>query len=295
VTYSIVARDPATGELGVAVQSHWFSVGSVVSWAEAGVGAVATQSIAEKAYGPRLIERMAKGEAPRDALDALLAEDPGARVRQVAAVDARGRVAAHTGEGCIPDAGHLEGGGFSVQANIMTSREVWPAMADAFQSTDGSLSHRLLAALDAAEAAGGDLRGRQSAAMLVVPGEGQTWQTVVDVRTEDHPDPLGELRRLVDLSAAYDLASEGDDLMGEGNADAAGERYRAASELAPGNLEFSFWSGVALMRAGEVDAGLQRIQAVIAEEPGWGELVNRVPEELAPGIEHLRAALRRGD
>jgi uncharacterized Ntn-hydrolase superfamily protein len=292
VTYSIVARDPATGEMGVAVQSHWFSVGSVVSWAEAGVGAVATQSIAEKAYGLRLLERMSAGESPREALDALLADDPAARVRQVAAVDVQGRVAAHTGEGCIPDAGHLEGEGFSVQANIMASPEVWPAMAGAFEATEGPLSGRLLAALDAAEAAGGDLRGRQSAAMLMVPVEGDPWETVVDVRAEDHADPLGELRRLVDLSAAYDMASEGDDLMGEGKADAAGERYRAASELAPGNLEFSFWSGVAMMRAGEVEAGLKRIQAVIAEEPGWGELINRVPEELVPGIEHLRAALR---
>jgi uncharacterized Ntn-hydrolase superfamily protein len=291
VTYSIVARDPATGEMGVAVQSHWFSVGSVVTFARAGVGVVATQSIAEKAYGPRMLERMEAGEDPERALGALLAEDPAARVRQVAAVDSKARVAAHTGEGCIPDAGDAQGEGFSVQANIMASPQVWPAMAKVFTEADGALAQRMLAALDAAQAEGGDLRGKQSAALLVVPAEGQPWQSVVDVRVEDSPDPLGELRRLVRLAAAYALASEGDDLLGQGKPDEAGARYRAANELAPENIELAFWSGVALLRGGDVEAGLARIREVIEAKPGWAELIKRVPTELEPDIERLREAL----
>lgn len=291
MTYSIVARDPVTGELGVAVQSHWFSVGSVVSWAETGIGAVATQSIAEKAYGPRLLERLGAGEAPRDALDALLADDPAARVRQVAAVDSQGRVAAHTGGGCIPDAGHVEGDAFSVQANMMASPKVWPAMEDAFTSAEGPLARRLLAALDAAEAAGGDVRGRQSAALKVVPAEGDRWTTLADLRVEDNPEPLEELRRLLDLNDAYALASEGDELMGKGKPDEAGERYRAAHELAPSNPEMIFWSGIALLQAGEVEAGLDRIRGLIDERPGWAELIKRVPPEIAPDAAALREGL----
>ena len=170
-TYSIVARDPDTGELGVAVQSHWFSVGSIVSWAEPGVGAVATQSIAEPAYGPWLLDRLRGGQAPREALDELLAHDQQARVRQVSVVDSRGAVAVQTGDRCIPYAGHVEGDGFSAQANMMAGPEVWPAMAEAFSASTGPLPRRLLATLDAAEAVGGDVRGRQSAALVVVPAE----------------------------------------------------------------------------------------------------------------------------
>src|SRR5215217_3651023 len=211
-TYSVVARDPETGELGVAVQSHWFSVGSIVSWAEPGVGAVATQSIAEPAYGPRLLERLRDGQAPRAALDELLAADRQARFRQVAVVDATGTVAGHTGDVCIPEAGDIEGESFSAQANMMASADVWPAMAEAFESGSGPLPRRLLAALDAGEAAGGDVRGRQSAALVAVPAKGEAWQRTVELRIEDHHDPLGELRRLLDLADAYAFATEGDDL-----------------------------------------------------------------------------------
>src|SRR5215212_7637491 len=196
-TYSIVARDRATGELGVAVQSHWLSVGSIVTWARPGVGAVATQSFAEPAYGPRLLDRLAAGERPGAALKELLESDAQERFRQVAVVDVAGTTAVHTGEGCITHAGHVEGEQYSAQANMMASAEVWPAMAEAFQSSDGSLPTRLLAALRAGEEAGGDVRGRQSAAMLVVPAEGDPWRTVADVRVDDHPEPLDELARLL--------------------------------------------------------------------------------------------------
>jgi len=245
-TYSIVARDAGTGDLGVAVQSHWFSVGSIVSWAEPGVGAVATQSIAEPAYGPRLLDRLRGGQPPREALDELRAGDEQARFRQIATIDSAGQTAVHTGAGCIPHSGHIEGDGFSAQANMMASPEVWPAMAEAFTGEKGTLAHRLLAALDAGEAAGGDVRGRQSAALVVVPEKGERWRRVVELRVEDHREPLCELRRLLDLAEAYALATEGDDLVGEGRHAEAAERYRRASELAPDSQELLFWAGLSL-------------------------------------------------
>ena len=232
-TYSIVARDPATGELGVAVQSHWFSVGSIVTWARPGVGAVATQSVAEPAYGPRLLARLATGEDPTAALAAELAADDSARFRQVAAIDAAGRLAAHTGEGCMGFAGHSTGPEFSAQANMMASEAVWPAMATAFEAATGPLERRLLAALEAAEEAGGDVRGKQSAALLVVPSEGDAWRAKVELRVEDAPEPLAELGRLLDLHDAYEIADRADSLAGQGRHDEAAELYGRAAEAAP--------------------------------------------------------------
>jgi uncharacterized Ntn-hydrolase superfamily protein len=290
-TYSIVARDPDTGELGVAVQSHWFSVGSIVSWALPGVGAVATQSIAEPAYGPRLLDRLGAGEAPRVALDELLAADEQARFRQVAAVDAKGGIVVHTGTGCIPYAGHVEGDGFSVQANMMASPEVWPAMAEAFSAADGQLARRLLAALEAAEAAGGDVRGRQSAALLVVPATGEVWQKVADLRVEDDPEPLAELRRLLDLCDAYAVATEGDDLVGEGLHAEAAERYRRASELVPDSDELLFWAGLGVAQGGDVDEGAGYVRRAIELHAGWRELLARLDPEITPGSEPVRKAL----
>jgi uncharacterized Ntn-hydrolase superfamily protein len=290
-TYSIVARDPASGELGVAVQSHWFSVGSIVPWASPGVGAVATQSLAEPAYGPRMLERLGAGSDPEEALADLLAADPGARFRQVAAIDRDGALAVHTGAGCIAHAGDRAGDGFSVQANMMASPAVWPAMAEAFVGTGGRLARRLLAALDAGEAAGGDARGRQSAALLVVPPEGEPWATVVDLRVDDHPEPLAELRRLLDLGDAYDLATQGDDLVGEGRHAAAGARYRQAAELAPENHELMFWAGLALAQGGELEAGLDHVRRAIELHPGWSPLLDRLEPEIAPSAAAVRAGL----
>jgi uncharacterized Ntn-hydrolase superfamily protein len=290
-TYSIVARDASTGELGVAVQSHWFSVGSVVAWAEAGVGAVATQSIAEPAYGPRLLDRMRHGQSAEKALGELLAADSQARFRQVATVASSGAIAAHTGDGCIPYAGHKRGDEFSAQANMMASPEVWPAMAEAFGNADGPLSRRLLAALEAGEGAGGDVRGRQSSALVVVPPEGEAWQRVVELRVEDHPEPLEELRRLLDLADAYALASEGDDLVGEGRHAGAAERYRRAADLAPENQELLFWAGLSLAQGGEVEEGAAKVHRAIDLHPGWRDLLARLDTEIAPGAEQVRAAL----
>jgi uncharacterized Ntn-hydrolase superfamily protein len=290
-TYSIVARDPDTGELGVAVQSHWFSVGSIVSWGEPGVGAVATQSIAEPAYGPRLLERLRDGQAPREALDELLAADAQAAVRQVAVVDSSGAVAVHTGDGCIPYAGHVAGDGFSAQANMMAGPDVWPAMADAFTAFSEPLPRRLLAALDAGEAAGGDVRGRQSAALLVVPPGGEPWRRTVELRVEDHTNPLGELRRLLDLADAYAFADQADTLMAEGRHDEAGEAGRRALELAPANDELVFWAGLGMAQAGDLEGGVERVRSAIEMHAGWRDLLARLEPDIAPSAAAVRAEL----
>ena len=290
-TYSIVARDPATGEMGVAVQSHWFSVGSVVSWARAGVGAVATQSLVEPAYGPRALDLVASGAGAHDALDRLVRDDENERVRQVAVVDAAGEVAVHTGEGCVAFAGDRTGDQFSVQANMMAGTGVWPAMAEAYERSDGPLARRLLAALNAAEGAGGDARGRQSAAIVVVPAEGEPWQRVVDLRVEDHDEPLAELERLLDLADAYALATQGDDLVGAGRHQEAADRYTRAAELAPDNHELLFWSGLAAAQGGDMDAALRRVGRAIELHPGWRDLLGRLEPEIAPSAAAVREAL----
>jgi uncharacterized Ntn-hydrolase superfamily protein len=290
-TYSIVARDPHAGELGVAVQSHWFAVGPIVPWVRAGVGAVATQSIAEPAYGPQLLDRLVAGERAHSALDALLGADEQARFRQVAVVDAHGNVATHTGEGCIAYAGHVAGHEFSAQANMMASSEVWPAMAHAFEAAAGPLARRLMAALHAAEARGGDARGRQSAALVVAAPGDEPWRHAIDLRVDDDPEPLARMDRLLDLSDAYALATDGDDLVGRGLHDEAGERYRKASELAPDNHELMFWAGLAAAQAGDLPTAVDRVRAAIALQPGWRELLRRLDPEIAPGAPAVRAAL----
>jgi uncharacterized Ntn-hydrolase superfamily protein len=291
-TYSIVARDPDTGELGVAVQSHWFSVGAIVSWARPGVGAVATQSIGEPSYGPNLLDLLAEGVEPAEALARLTADDERARFRQVAVVDAAGRVAVHTGEGCIAFAGDQVGAGFSVQANMMAGPGVWPAMAEAFEAAEGPLPRRLLAAMRAAEAAGGDARGRQSSAMVVAPAAGEPWRLDVDLRVEDHPEPLDELERLLDLAEAYRLANRSDDLAGQGRHDEASVLYRRAAELAPDSHELLFWSGIAAAQGGDLDTAVERVRRAIALQPGWAELLERLQPDIAPSAPAVRAALR---
>jgi uncharacterized Ntn-hydrolase superfamily protein len=295
VTYSIVARDPETGELGVAVQSHWFSVGPIVPWARPGVGAVATQAMIEVAYGPRALGLLEHGARSQEALQRLIAADPGAAGRQVAVMDAAGEVAVHTGDAAIPFAGHVVGDGVSCQANMMASARVWPDMLDAFTAAAGPLTKRLLAALDAAEAAGGDVRGRQSAAILVVPATGEAWETVVSLRVEDHPEPLAELRRLVALHEAYTVAERGDELVSQGRHVEAAEAYRQAAELAPESEELRFWGGLGSAQAGDLDAGAEQVRQVIARRSGWRELLERLSPEIAPSAAEVRVRLADAD
>jgi uncharacterized Ntn-hydrolase superfamily protein len=258
-TFSIVARDAATGEMGVAVQSHAFSVGSGVSGAEAGGGAVATQSFIDPSYGPLGLDLMRAGRSAPDALKGLLAADDGRDVRQVAMIDASGRVAAHTGVKCIPAAGDHVGVGYSVQANLMDNDTIWSAMAKAFEASRGDLAERMLLALEAAQAAGGDIRGMQSAAILVVKGvsSGKPWQDkIFDLRVEDSPQPLVELRRLVNFQRANNLANEGDRYLEKKDDAAALKAYAAAEALLPDFAEMAFWHAVAMANTGKVDDSL---------------------------------------
>jgi uncharacterized Ntn-hydrolase superfamily protein len=280
-TYSIVARDPATGELGVAVQSHWFSVGSVVTWAEAGVGAVATQSFVEVSYGPQGLRLMSDGKTAPQALTELVAKDPHPEVRQVAFVDTAGRVAAHTGEGCIPGAGHRKGTGYSVQANLMLTDEVPDAMAGAFENASGRLAERLLAALEAAQKVGGDIRGKQSAALLVVRAEAtdRPWtDRLIDLRVEDHEHPVAELGRLLRLHRAYDKMNRGDEAVAEGKMNLALAEYSAAEEMFPDNDEFVFWHAVTLVTNDRVSESLPLFARAFRMNPNWMILVPRLVE-----------------
>ncbi len=284
-TYSIVARDPGSGELGVAVQSHWFSVGSVVPWAEAGVGAVATQSIVDASYGPLGLGLMRAGRSAPEALAALLAGDSGREVRQVGMVDAKGRVATHTGKLDIPEAGGQAGAGYVVQANLMEKRTVWPAMARAFEAAKGDLAERMLAALDAAEAEGGDIRGRQSAALLVVKAQssGRPWaDRIFDLRVEDHERPLDELRRLVRVQRAYNHMSAGDDCVALKDWACAEREYGRAESMEPQNAEMAFWHAVALASNGRLESARPLFAKAFAADARWRELVRRLP-----GVEQL--------
>jgi uncharacterized Ntn-hydrolase superfamily protein len=295
MTYSLVARDARTGELGVAVHSHWFGVGSIVPRLRAGVGAVATQSVPDPVQGAKVLELFERGAPPDEAIDAVLRGDEGGAYRQIAAVDATGRVAVHTGHGCIADAGHVTGDGWSAQGNMMSSAEVWPAMGEAFTAAgpDEGLAERLVIALEAADAAGGDVRGRQSAALLVVPPDGEPWQFRIDLRVDDHPDPVAELRRLLSLQRAYDLAGQADELMGEGRAAEAAPRYVRAAELAPESDELLFWAGLALAHTGDLAAGVDAVRRAAARHPGWLDLLDRLSPDFAPAGAAVRRALGR--
>jgi uncharacterized Ntn-hydrolase superfamily protein len=280
-TFSIVCRDPATGELGVAVQSHWFSVGSIVAWAEAGVGAVATQSFVDPSYGKNGLDLMRGGKSAPDTLKELLEKDEGREVRQVAMIDAQGRVDAWTGKNDIQAAGHIVGKDFSVQANLMLNDKIWPAMAHAFETTKGDLAERMLAALDAAQAAGGDIRGRQSAALIVVTGKptGQAWKDrTFDLRVDDSPQPLLELRRLVKLQRAYNHMNAGDLAVEKKDNEGALREYGAAEKLVPNNAEMIYWHAVALVNMGRVEESLPLFRKVFAMDRNWITLTPRLPK-----------------
>ncbi len=280
-TFSIVARDPATGEMGVAVQSHWFSVGSLVTWGEAGVGVVATQSMVDPSYGPLGLALMKAGRTAGQALEGLKRADPHPEIRQVAMLDAIGNVAAHTGDKCIPAAGHIIGKDFSVQANLMLNEKVWPAMAQAFLAAKGDLADRMLAALDAAQSVGGDIRGKQSAAILIVKGKatGRPWEDrVMELRVEDNPEPLAELRRLVRLHRAFDHMNRGDQAVEAGNAEAALREYGAAEGMFPENLEMKFWHAISLVNMGRVEESLPLFRVIFMKDRNWATLVPRLPK-----------------
>lgn len=279
-TYSIVARDPGTGELGAAVQSHWFSVGSIVIWAEPGVAAVATQSFVDPSYGPLGLALMRSGKTADQALTALLAADEHGDVRQVGMVDADGNVASHTGVNSIAEACHQAGDNYTVQANMMWKPTVCSAMASAFESAGGDLAERMMVALEAAQGEGGDARGKQSAAMLVVNGDRSqpAWGgREFELRIEDHPEPLQELRRLLTMARAYRLMNDGDEHMTNGDVEQAITAYSGAEALVPDSHEMIFWHAATLAAAGQVEASLPLFKRAFAMWPQWKGLVQRLP------------------
>jgi uncharacterized Ntn-hydrolase superfamily protein len=288
LTYSIVARDPKTGEMGVAVQSHYFSVGSVVTWARSGVGAVATQAMVDIRYGPLGLQLMSSGKGARETLDSLLGGDPKRETRQVAMVDARGEVAVHTGSKCIPFAGHSSGKSFSCQGNIMRSPRVWGAMKRAYEGNAGlPLPERLLAALEAGEGAGGDARGKQSAAILVVgkdikptEWEGRT----MDLRIEDHPEPLPELARLIRYQRGYEWVTKGDDLLTSEKYEDAMKAYERGLELVPEVLEVKYWVGLSMLKTRDKEKGVRMVKEVFAQDRSWVKITKGIIRTGSPPL-----------
>ena len=281
-TYSIVARDSKTGEMGVGVQSHYFSVGSVVDWGASGVGVVATQSFVNKSFGLRGLELMKQGKTPEEALAMLLSDDDGENVRQVALLDAHGRVAVHTGSKCIKYAGHKTGDNFSVQANMILKDTVWPAMARAFEKNkDIPLPERIIKTLEAAESEAEDIRGKQSAAILIVKGEPveNEWDDpFIDIRVEDHPEPLEELNRLLKLRRAYEIMDKGDIAMEKGDEDLALKEFNSAREMCPNNIEMKYWTAVSLANIKRFDEALQLFKEIFIIDNNWRILTERLPD-----------------
>lgn len=278
-TYSIVARDPNTGEMGVAVQSHWFSVGSIVSWGEAGVGVIATQSFVNPSFGQRGLEMLKQGMTAQEVVDLLIASDEGRDFRQLAIVDAKGNSAAYTGSKCIPEAGHIVGDNYCVQANLMLSNLVWSEMSKAFESSDGPLAERLIAALEAAQNVGGDIRGQQSAAILVVKAEatGKLWEDrYIDLRIEDHPEPVSEIKRLLKVFRAYEHMNNGDLAVEKNDMKLAMEHYSAAMKMFPENLEMKYWTAVTLVNNGQINDALPMFRDIFSADDNWRKLTPRL-------------------
>jgi len=278
-TYSIVARDPVTGEMGVAVQSHWFSVGTIVAWGEAGVGVVATQSFVNPAFGPDGIELMKQGMNANDVLDKLIGEDEGRDLRQLAVLDVNGNVKSYTGKNCIYGAGNIVGENYSVQANLMLNDKVWSAMSEAYENSTGPLAERMIAALEAAENAGGDIRGKQSACLLIVRGEatGNLWEDrLIDLRVDDDPEPIEELKRLLKVHRAYGHMNNGDVAVEHGDMELAMKEYMAAEEMFPDNEEMKFWHAVTLVNNGDLENALPIFKEVFIKNENWKTLTPRL-------------------
>ena len=281
-TFSVVAKDPRTGEMAVAVQSHWFSVGSLVSWGKSGVGVVATQSFVNPAYGPNGLKLMGGGMSAKDALDELVSQDEGRDYRQIAFLDVKGNVAAYTGKLCVESAAHIEGENFSVQANMMLNNKVVPAMAEAFKANeDLPLAERMVEVLKAAQNAGGDIRGKQSAALIVVGPkkvENPWEEKKIDLRVDDHQNPIQELERLLKTARAYEHMNKGDLAVETGDIDMALEEYGTAEEMFPDNLEMKFWKAVALANSNRLDEALPVFSEIFEQDDNWREMITRLPK-----------------
>ncbi|MFZ2323124.1 MAG: DUF1028 domain-containing protein [Ignavibacteriaceae bacterium] len=279
-TFSIVARDPETGEMGVAVQSHWFSVGSLVAWGEAGVGVVATQSFVNASFGQRGLDMLKTGMTAQEVVDSLISSDPGGDFRQLAIVDSKGNSASFTGAKCIAEAGNIVGDNYSVQANMMLHNTVWGEMSKTFENTKGRLAERLVATLEAAQNAGGDIRGKQSACLLVVKGTatGNIWEDrLIDLRVEDNQDPIAEIRRLLNVYRAYEHMNNGDLAVEKNDMNLAMDEYNAAMKMFPDNLEMKYWTAITLANTGEVEKAFPMLKEIFVQNKNWKELTRRLP------------------
>ena len=297
-TFSIVARDPATGEMAVGVQSHWFSVGTAVSWGEAGVGVVATQSFVNKSYGIKGLGLMKNGKTAPEALSELLAADEGREVRQVAMIDVNGNVNSFTGKKCIDFAGHITGKNYAVQSNMMLGNTVNAAMAKAFEGSEGKpLAERVLLSLKAAQAAGGDVRGKQSAAILVVAGKATDapWSDrLIDLRVDDNIAPLNELDRLLRLYRAYEHMDKGDLATEKNDMVLAMQEYSTAMKMFPGNVEMKYWTAITLANNKKILEAKAILQKIYAADSNWRELTRRLPKAkvLNVSAEELKELLK---
>lgn len=281
-TFSIVARDQITGEMAVAVQSHWFSVGTLVSWGKSGVGVVATQSFVNPSLGPNGLKLMSEGKSATEALEALISEDEGRDVRQVAFLDVNGNVSAYTGKKCIESAHHIIGKNYSVQANMMLNDDVVPAMAKAFEkNSDIPLADKVLKVMIAAQEAGGDIRGKQSAVLLVVNAKPvkEPWlDKKIDLRVDDHEEPLIELNRLLQVHKAYEYMNQGDVAVEHGDMAKALKKYGAAEQLFPKNLEMKYWKAIAMANNDQLEEALLIFKEIFKEDENWRELTKRLPK-----------------
>ena len=278
-TYSIVAKDPKTGNLGVAVQSNWFAVGSLVSWAEAGVGAIATQSFVNASFGPEGLKLLKQGKSAKETLDILIAKDSGRDFRQVAVIDINGNTAVYTGKKCIEAAGNHNEKNFSVQANMMKKASVWPVMAKKYKEAKGVFADRLLQALEAAQNQGGDIRGKQSAAILIVKAKatGKPWEdTVLRLQVDDHTSPLKELRRLYNVHLAYNHMNKGDHYVEKNDIDNALTEYSSAQRMFPNNVEMKYWTAVALANAKRLDEAIKIFKSIFTGNKNWKILTKRI-------------------
>ena len=297
-TFSIVARDDKTGEMAVAVQSHWFSVGTAVSWGEAGVGVVATQSFVNKSFGIRGLELLKQGKSPQEAMDFLLSDDEGRDFRQVAILDKQGRVATHTGKSCIDYAGQANGENFSVQANMMLNGKVVPAMEKAWkENNEMPLAERVVAVLQAAQNAGGDIRGKQSAALLVFAAEAseEPWNDkLIDLRVDDSENPIKEIDRLLKVFRAYEHMNQGDLYVEKNEMKNAMDEYNAAMEMFPENLEMQYWTAITLANDKQIERASEMLQNIYTKDKNWRELTKRLPKVglLNVSEENLKLLLR---
>lgn len=281
-TYSIVARDSVTGEMAVGVQSHWFSVGTVVSWGESGVGVIATQSFVNKSFGLRGLALLKSGLTAQQTLDSLLATDAGREVRQVAIVDIKGNVAVHTGKNCIDFASHKKGAGYSVQSNMMLTNKVPAAMSYAFENSRGlPLAERIMTAMKAAETVGGDIRGKQSAALIVVAGKpaAEPWNDkLIDIRVDEAPAPLPELDRLLKTYRAYEHMNNGDLAVEKNDIQKAMEEYMAAEKMFPNNLEMKYWHAITLANNKDIKGAAAMLRSIYSKNANWRQLTRRLPK-----------------